>query len=69
MTFPPHQAPRQLSAAGGWAGGTVLRGDPGLRMLFPTRGAHAATQLSCAHGDLRELKLPLHKRSLKDIGN
>ena len=43
MSGPPHQAPSQLSAAAGWAGGAVLQGHPGLRMLFPTRGAHVAT--------------------------
>lgn len=53
----------------GAGGGHSAAGGPWAQDAVPHERGPRSPQLSCAHGDLRELKLPLHKRSLKDIGN
>ena len=60
MTCPPHQAPSQLS---------TTTGGPWAKDAVPHKRGPRGHQLSCAHGDLGDLKLPLQERNFKDTGN
>ena len=70
MSDPP-ASPGSMSAERccGVGGGRSAAGGPWAQDAVPHKRGPRGHQLSCAHGDLGELKLPLQERNFKHTGN